>query len=251
MSNNRTYYAGCKVGQCLSPLTAVTAFVTSTPAAPGTTGASRCGPGQVTLSASGCVGGTIKWYVTQTATSSFHSGNTFTTLNLDATTTYYVECTINNCVGPRSSVTATIDSPPSAPGGTGASRCGSGTVTFNATGCAGGTIKWYGTSSGGSAVGTGSSYITPILATTTTYYVACASGACESSRTAVVATINVNLSFGAIAQSAGSYRASQTITSAANVATGTNYYAGKSILLTPGFQAGGSEIFTASIQNCP
>ncbi len=251
LSNTRIYYAGCKTGQCLSSLTAVTATVTSTPATPTTTGASRCGSGQVTLSASGCVGGTIKWYVTLTAGSSFHSGNTFTTLNISTTTTYYVECSVNTCTSNRVSVTATIDSPLAVPVATGASRCGPGKVTLAASGCSGGTIKWYANSSGGSAVGTGSSFLTPDLATTTTYYVTCASGSCESSRTAVVATVNITLSFGTITQSAGSYRASQTITSTANIATGTNYYAGKSIILTPGFQAGGSEVFSAIIQNCP
>src|SRR5262249_2197767 len=39
-----------------------TLTVNETPGAPSTTGDARCGPGVVHLSASGCDGGTLKWY---------------------------------------------------------------------------------------------------------------------------------------------------------------------------------------------
>lgn len=252
LTNSRTYYAQCTIGQCSSSFTGITATVNTVPGAPTTTGGSRCGPGSVKLMASGCAGGTLYWYALATGGSSFTSGGTFDTPSLGATTTYYVECSVNNCPSTRTSVTATIDPASSltAPTAAGISRCGPGTVNLSASGCAG-VIKWYSVATGGSAVSTGGSYTTPSLSTTTTYYVACTSGACESSRTSVTATININISFGNVAQSVGNYRASQTITSAANIATGTNYYAGKAILLTPGFQAGSSEVFIANIQNCP
>jgi Metallo-peptidase family M12/GEVED domain/Ig-like domain CHU_C associated len=53
-----------------------------------------------------------------------------------------------------------------------------------------------------------------------------------------------------LAQVAGNYRTSQNIISRANVATGTNYYAGKFIMLDAGFQAGGNETFQAKITGC-
>lgn len=46
------------------------------------------------------------------------------------------------------------------------SRCGTGTVTLSATGCPG-IYNWYATSTGGSSLGTGSSFTTPSISTTT------------------------------------------------------------------------------------
>lgn len=65
--------------------------------------------------------------------------------------------------------------------------CDSGSFNFTATATAGATISWYNQATGGVAIHTGSSYTTPILNTTTTYYV---DAGCESSRKPVIATIN-------------------------------------------------------------
>lgn len=61
---------------------------------------------------------------------------------------------------------------------------------------------------------------------------------------------NLTLVYGDISQTAGTYSAAETIVSQANVATPTNYYAGKSISLNPPFSAGPSEVFLAKIQGC-
>ncbi|MBK7807565.1 MAG: carbohydrate binding domain-containing protein [Saprospiraceae bacterium] len=79
--------------------------------------------------------------------------------------------------------------PPSAPSTTGASRCGPGSLTLTAAGCAGGTIRWYDSPSGGTILGTGSSFTTPSLSSTTTYYASCFQSDCESTRIAAIATI--------------------------------------------------------------
>jgi hypothetical protein len=252
LSDSKTFYVGCTIGACSSTLQSVAATVNTNPGIPNTVGASRCGPGTLVLTATGCAGGTINWYAASTGGSVIATGGSYTTPSLSDSRTYYVGCTVGQCSSSLTAVSATVNASPGAPVSSGVSRCGAGTVTLNASGCAGGTtIKWYSVSSGGTTVGTGGIYTTPVLSTSTTYYVACATVNCESIRTPVVATVNVNISFGAIAQSAGTYRASETITSAANVSTGTNYYAGKAIMLSPGFQAGSSEVFVAGIQGCP
>ncbi|MBW4359641.1 T9SS type B sorting domain-containing protein [Flavobacterium taihuense] len=69
-----------------------------------------------------------------------------------------------------------------------ASRCDAGTITLFATATAG-TINWYDAATGGTNTGTGPSFITPNLSTTTTYYVETATTSCSSSRTAVEAKI--------------------------------------------------------------
>ncbi|MFT3678869.1 MAG: fibronectin type III domain-containing protein [Ferruginibacter sp.] len=53
-----------------------------------------------------------------------------------------------------------------------ASRCGTGTVTLGATTAAGNTLNWYDVASGGSILGSGSSFITPSLAASKNYFVA-------------------------------------------------------------------------------
>ena len=49
-------------------------------------------------------------------------------------------------------------------------RCGYGTATVGATGSTGTTIKWYPSITGGAALGTGTSFVTPIISTNTTFY---------------------------------------------------------------------------------
>jgi gliding motility-associated-like protein len=87
--------------------------------------------------------------------------------------------------------TITVNSLPAAPAATGASRCGTGSVTLTASGGSAGQYRWYTGPSGGTPIGgqTNSTYNTPSLSTTTTYYVAINNGTCESTRTAVAATI--------------------------------------------------------------
>lgn len=80
---------------------------------------------------------------------------------------------------------------PSAPAAANVARCGNGTVTLTATGCAG-VPQWYTAEFGGTAVATGSSFTTPALTTSTDYYVSCKIGTCESGRTKVTAIIRSN-----------------------------------------------------------
>lgn len=63
-----------------------------------------------------------------------------------------------------------VDSP-AITGTTGATRCGTGTVTLTATSTPGSTIKWYGNATGGTVLGTGPVFTTPPISATTTYYV--------------------------------------------------------------------------------
>jgi photosystem II stability/assembly factor-like uncharacterized protein len=61
---------------------------------------------------------------------------------------------------------------------------------------------------------------------------------------------SLTLVYGDISQAGGTYSASETIVSQANIASGANYFAGKSITLNPPFSAGPTEIFTAKIVGC-
>lgn len=70
---------------------------------------------------------------------------------------------------------------------TAASRCDAGSITLNATASIG-SIYWYNDASGGTSIGSGNNFTTPILSSTINYY-AEVSG-CTSTRTVIAATIN-------------------------------------------------------------
>jgi hypothetical protein len=56
------------------------------------------------------------------------------------------------------------------------SRCGTGTVDLAATATSGYTVNWYADSTGGSALASGNTFTTPIIAATTTFYAAASTG---------------------------------------------------------------------------
>ena len=80
-------------------------------------------------------------------------------------------------------ITIPVATPGSAPNAV----CDSGSFTLTATATTGATISWYSSATGGTALATGNTYTTPILYTTTTYYV---DAGCESNRKSIVATVN-------------------------------------------------------------
>ena len=168
----------------------VTITINPLPTFTSTTGASRCGTGTVTLQAASAAG-TINWYAASTGGASLGTGTSFSTPSIAATTTYYAEVTNNGCTSsPRTAVVATVNAIPSFSSTTGASICGTSTGTLQAT-TAAGTINWYAALTGGASLGTGTSYNTPSIASTTTYYADVTNNGCTSSpRTSVVATVN-------------------------------------------------------------
>nr|MBK9651639.1 hypothetical protein [Bacteroidota bacterium] len=79
-----------------------------------------------------------------------------------------------------------------------ATRCGAGTVDLGAsTPSVGATLKWYATPTGGSVLGTGSPFTTPVISTTTTYYVSAeiGSGSPGTGQFGTGVTTNTNTSY--------------------------------------------------------
>jgi len=81
-----------------------------------------------------------------------------------------------------------VCTPPTITSTTSSNRCGTGTLTLTAAASAG-TINWYASATGGTSLATGTSFITPSLNSTTTYYVDATLNGCSSARTAVTATV--------------------------------------------------------------
>lgn len=73
----------------------------------------------------------------------------------------------------------------------GTTICSGTTATLTASG-SGGIFKWYDAATGGTLLFTGNPYTTPVLTTTTSYYVSETIGGVESARTIVTVTVNPN-----------------------------------------------------------
>lgn len=73
--------------------------------------------------------------------------------------------------------------------------CGTGTVSLSAT-PSDGNLEWYDAAVGGNLVYTGENFETPVLSTTTSYFVSAIANTCASDRIEVVATIHIQPSSG-------------------------------------------------------
>jgi hypothetical protein len=110
--------------------------------------------------------------------------------NVNITSTNAVTQTINTG-------TATVNERPTVTSVTNGSRSGTGTVTLSATASPGATIDWYDGSNNLLASGT-TSFTTPSISVTTTYYVRArntTTGCVSTGTSAVIATINANNNF--------------------------------------------------------
>ncbi len=242
IASTTSYYVDATLNGCTTASrTEVVATINAIPTITGTTPNSRCGTGTVVLEATASAG-TINWYAVASGGSSLGTGTSFTTPSISSTTIYYVDATQGSCTSAsRTAVTATIKPIPSITATTPESNCGTGTVTLGATASAG-TINWYAASSGGASLGTGNSYTTPSISSTTTYYVDATNDGCTTaSRTAIIATINAIPSIASTTP--GSTCGTGTVTLGATASAGTvNWYTASS---------GGSSIATGNSYTTP
>lgn len=224
LTSTTTYYVEALNGVCSSARSAVVATVNTTPTITSTTPTTRCGSGSATISATASAG-TIFWYAAASGGTALSSGTNFSP-NVTATTTYYVETTLNGCTSARTAVVVTVNNVPTITSTTPASRCDSGSVTLQAT-ASNGTLSWYNTPTGGTSLGTGTSFITPSISVSTNFYVESTDGTCTSTRTAVLATVNATPSI--TSTSPSQVCDSGTVTLGATTNAGTlNWYSSAS-----------------------
>jgi hypothetical protein len=133
-----------------------------------------CFSGTPTFTLSGNTGGNIQWQE-----STLSNSGPWTNVGTNASTyapgtvtamTYYqavLSCYTDNVT--TNNLTVTVNAPAVA-STTPASICGSGTVTLGAT-ASSGTLNWYAAASGGTSLGSGETFTTPSLTSTTSYYV--------------------------------------------------------------------------------
>ncbi len=183
-----------------APRVPVVATINPYPGLPAGVSQNSCGSGALTLTATtGANGNAVRWYAAPTGGSPLATATSYTTPSLSTTTTYYISSynstTLCESSAARVAIIATVNPIPAAPTGSGASRCGPGTLTLTATtGANGNAVRWYAALTGGSPLVTATSYTTPSLSATTTYYISSYNSTtlCESTaaRVAITATIN-------------------------------------------------------------
>ena len=184
ITSSTIYYASNGY-TCQSNRVAVNAILSSTPALPVTNNVLRCDSGSITLNASSPQ--SVYWYDAAVNGNLLANSPSYTTPVLTASATYYVEAG-NDCKTSRIAVQAIIGSYPIAPLTADASRCGSGQLTLVASSAE--QISWYTAATGGVALATGPNFLTPLLNSTTTYYVGAGNSGCGSTRVVVNAIIN-------------------------------------------------------------
>ncbi len=112
LTANATYYVqNISTTGCPSPRTAVTVTVTPNPTSPTASGTTICQGTTANLTAS-APSGTIEWFDAATGGNQLAAGNNYTTQQLSATTTFYVQNTSDQCVSPRTAVTVTVTNVP-------------------------------------------------------------------------------------------------------------------------------------------
>ncbi|MFC0181039.1 hypothetical protein ACFFJX_00010 [Pseudarcicella hirudinis] len=177
-----TYSAICTSATCTSGKSNEVTVTVSSPGNPPTITASKttiCPQESVTLTASGCDGGTIKWSPGNQIAASI-------TVNPSITTTYTAKCIKNGCESaPSEGKTITVTVPVDVQLATFSDKnnvCPGTSVTLTASGCES-TVTW----SPGNLTGSSVS-VSPTA--TTTYTATCAASACTAQSSATI-TITV------------------------------------------------------------
>lgn len=167
--------------------------------------ASSCGPASFTLLAEATFS-EILWYNAPTGGNLLATGNTFTTPLLSESTTYYVSIYPQSCTtAPRVPFPITIFNIPTLTiQAENLSICEGQSATITASSTAG-TINWYNAPVGGDLLGTGTTFTTPSLSQTTTFFAEVTNNDCiNPNRTPVEITVfplpNVTNETGTICQ---------------------------------------------------
>jgi gliding motility-associated-like protein len=193
LSASTTYYAEASRtsdGCTQTVRTPVNINVVTIPAAPvvATPNVTVCVGQTASFNITPVSGVTYNWYSAATGGTLVHTGNSFTTAAINATTSYYAEAVSGgSCISTtRTIVTATLAPPPTAPAlnATSVSICDGSVATLAVSSpVAANTYNWYTTATGGTPVFTGPTYTTAALHNNTSYYVeAVNAGGCNSAQ---------------------------------------------------------------------
>jgi Ig-like domain CHU_C associated len=149
-NNSYYYYADCTIGGNTSSRSSANLYVYQQPTTPSANQPTIACNATATLTATGCNTSSpeyfnVRWYANNTTTDVLSYNTSFTTPNLAATTTYYLECRgSGDCKSARVPITVTVScAPPDAPviAANPSTVCQGVGTTLTATGCTG-TVNW-------------------------------------------------------------------------------------------------------------
>lgn len=169
--------------------TKVTATIKTIPGVPTINDGSRCGPGDVVLSAAGSSENKYKWYAAAIGGSPLDSLEIFTAKSLSNDQIFYVASQEDGCQSNRVEVDATINPIPAKPVAVGDSSCGVGDLELLASGAV--DYYWYSDASSIIKLDSGATYTAKSISNTRSFFVSAVSNkGCENTdRTEVQALI--------------------------------------------------------------
>jgi len=190
LTKTTNYYVVATVNGCVSVPTAATVYINPPSPTPTSTNVTICSGTAASLHAD-AASGIFDWFNVPTGGTSLISSPDYTTPALTASTTYYVQTTLNGCVSVRTPVTVTVSPIPAAPAAQTSTICyGTSTnLTINSA-TPDITYQWYDAPTGGRLLTTGTTYQTSALENTTTYYIQDVNGGCTSLRSPVQVIVN-------------------------------------------------------------
>jgi hypothetical protein len=201
VNTTSTFFLASAIGDCESPRVQVTAVASEAPSAPNAVNVTRCGAGDAVITANmGTVTASeMRLYTSQTSGSAFSVDNSFpyelATPGVTTSSTFFVAAGTGNCESVRVPVTVIVGTALQAPTASNTTICGAGAATFQAiNNTFGGTeLRLYDAPQGGNLLSTDNTapyqLTTPVITTTSDFFIATASGNCESPRYRVTAVV--------------------------------------------------------------
>lgn len=190
LTSTTTYYLQTNNGGCVSSIVPLQVTVNPVPAAPATSQPAPICPNTTAVLTVTSPAGSYDWFSTPTGGTSLGNGVNFTTPQLAANTTFYVQNTVNGCVSTRTPVTVTILTTVPPPTANGVTVCPGSSARLTASGSA--NYQWYDSATSTTPISINRTWDTPPLTATTSYWVQTTAGSCSSIRKEVVVTVNPN-----------------------------------------------------------
>jgi gliding motility-associated-like protein len=190
-----TYSVTVTVNGCTSPAGTTSVIINNTPSPPipsinaSTTPAPVCQGATLLLTANNIAGATYSWTGPNSYAAAVRNPPPLTGATPVMGGTYSLTVTVGGCTSNPATVSIVVNATPAAPTASGVTICSGVSATLTAS-APGGTYDWYDAATGGTLQGTGSSFTTPVLTSTTTYYVQSTISGCVGPRTSVTVTVS-------------------------------------------------------------
>jgi hypothetical protein len=208
-----------------------------------------CVSGTAALALTGASNGSTQYQSSTSATGTFTdiagaTAATYTTPVLTSTTYYRVRNTCNANTTYSNVAAITVNNPQITTAPTPLTTCAGGTATLSATTPTGVSVRYFAAATGGTAIGTGSPFVTPALTANTTYYAEAFAGGQENvGKPSTTGTDGANATGGLYFTTTGPTTITNvTVYRTANAAAGT-----ATIQLLNGSTSTGTPVATATV----